>query len=275
MADPRKADYTHYSLILTNNVANEVFRIPIPTNQHRYGNIDYIFEMFDGTLWQVSKGRLSYNIRDTNGVYRKDLRTIFQTYEDGISSFSVAWDMSEENPSIVTLFVTTSLTPVAGFPKIDVIIQPADMDDYLYPTPLGNPLVSTGVILRLTNEEQDNLPIGTVLYASSTLGVKRANALSIFTKDVIGLVYSDPYVVPGDLGEVIISGTLIATTDQWDVITGVPGGLVPGSLYFLDPYKIGKLTALIPYIRGQYAISIGRALSSTVLLVKIAGDILL
>lgn len=107
-----------------------------------------------------------------------------------------------------------------------------------------------------------SLVIGTPVYISAAATAKQAKADAMATAGVVGLWLSIS-TAPAGSGSYVISGTLVATTAQWDVITGAVGGLTPNSLYFLDPSTAGKLTTTAPSTPGQVVIICGRATSTT------------
>jgi hypothetical protein len=96
--------------------------------------------------------------------------------------------------------------------------------------------------------------------------VVRANAASAALSSVLGVV-----VVGADptLGLIVKSeGILVLYTEQWDQVTGSSGGLVHGATYYLDAIP-GKITTTPPSAPGTSITAIGRALSSTVLVLHI------
>jgi hypothetical protein len=66
-----------------------------------------------------------------------------------------------------------------------------------------------------------------------------------------------------------------ATTAQWDAVTGGTGGLIPGSMYFLDPTTVGMLTTTAPTASGQVVVDVGRASSTTDLEISLNLSVLL
>lgn len=66
------------------------------------------------------------------------------------------------------------------------------------------------------------------------------------------------------------SGSVILTAVQWDVVTGLVGGLVPNVEYYLDIG--GGLTATPPMSTGTSLSRVGIALSATALLLTTPSD---
>lgn len=81
------------------------------------------------------------------------------------------------------------------------------------------------------------------------------------TKNVIGLVRSTS-IAGSATGAVQTDGVLVATTAQWDVVTGQTSGLTPGANYFLSPTLAGGITPTAPSASGQYLVKVGTALST-------------
>lgn len=129
-------------------------------------------------------------------------------------------------------------------------------------------------VLALTNGGASSAPIGAVVYisAADTFQLARANAAA--TIGAIGLV-RDAAIAPAANGFIQTDGALIATTAQWDAVTGDTGGLVAGATYWLSPNTAGNLTRTAPTTAGQYVLQIGRAISPTALEISIALPILL
>jgi hypothetical protein len=116
--------------------------------------------------------------------------------------------------------------------------------------------------------------IGTPVYASAADTVKRGQANAKTTSKLVGLGL-DASFAAGGTGNIITGGILVATTTQWDAVTGGTGGLTFGTEYFLDPANPGKLTSTVPTTVGQCVTLVGIALSTTELELQIEPPILL
>jgi hypothetical protein len=129
-------------------------------------------------------------------------------------------------------------------------------------------------IRAVTNGESSSaITIGQPVYASAADTVKRAQANTKTTSSLAGVVY-DPTIAAGAAGNIAQSGIIVATTAQWDAaVTSETGGLTFGSLYFVDPVNVGKLTTVVPTTVGQTVTLIGRALSTTELELMISPPI--
>ena len=129
-------------------------------------------------------------------------------------------------------------------------------------------------VLTQTNGEATPIAIGTPVYSSAADTVKKAQANASGTVEIVGLVKSTS-INASAAGSIQTSGVLAATTAQWDAVAGTTGGLTFGTVYYLDPATAGKITSNAPYTAGQYVVRIGKAISTTELLIDIDAPILL
>lgn len=136
------------------------------------------------------------------------------------------------------------------------------------------PVTTTNIRAVTNGESSVAVVIGMPVYASAADTVKRAQANAKTTSKVIGLVY-DASIAAGSNGSVATDGVVVATTAQWDAVTGGTGGLTFNTVYFLDPSNAGKLTATPPTTVGQCNAIIGVGLSTTELALQIEQPILL
>jgi hypothetical protein len=91
------------------------------------------------------------------------------------------------------------------------------------------------------------------------------------TTRVAGLVAET--TVNGDPVEVFTDGVFVATTGEWDAVTGQTGGLTVGADYWLSEATAGRLTTTAPDADGDFVARTGHALSPTELDVEIAQPI--
>lgn len=124
---------------------------------------------------------------------------------------------------------------------------------------VGDLIDVRNTVLR-TNNNEDPIIIGQPVYADSASAVDLAQADDQATVRVLGLVVTAS-VAATEQGEVMVDGILVATTAQWDAVTGDSGGLVPGSNYFLSAANAGKLTKVAP--STGFVLRVGHALSTT------------
>ena len=132
---------------------------------------------------------------------------------------------------------------------------------------------STALEMTATNGEAGAIVIGTPVYVSAASTVKKAQATTSTLERAVGLV-AGTSISAAASGGVAVDGILTATTGQWDAVTGESGGLTSGAQYFLD-VTLGKLSQTAPSTAGQYVRRIGRALSTTDMIIEIAQSILL
>lgn len=116
-----------------------------------------------------------------------------------------------------------------------------------------------------TNNDGGTVVAGSLVYPDTSGTVKRAKADADATSEPIGIVSAD--VANGAAANVITSGDVTLTAAQWDAVTGQTGGLTSGATYFLSNVNVGQLTTTVP--SSGYIMAVGRATSSTVLLLAI------
>jgi len=120
----------------------------------------------------------------------------------------------------------------------------------------------------IINNTTNNFIFGQPIYNLSNGSFDLAVATNIDKKDVIGIISSDFILSGGGSGNAIFSGRLTGTIQQWEIVTSMVGGLVPNKKYFLDT-NTGLLTINAPTDIGQFICQIGRAISTTELIIKI------
>jgi hypothetical protein len=137
--------------------------------------------------------------------------------------------------------------------------------------PAGDTLdapVSEVDLIALVNGNASALIICTPVYVVSAGTMDKAKADAAGTTDVLGLV-KDASIAASATGNVQTDGVLVATTAQWDAVTGGSGGLTAGSKYYLDPDTAGMLTTTAPTTTGDFVAPVGKALSTTELEITI------
>ena len=128
--------------------------------------------------------------------------------------------------------------------------------------------VSEVDVVTQTNENAGALVIGTPVYTSGSGQVDKAQANAYATAEVLGLV-KDASIASTQPGMIQTDGVMVASTAQWDAVTGQTGGLTVGSVYFLHPTTSGMLTVTTPSAVGQLVARVGKALSETELEITI------
>jgi hypothetical protein len=135
---------------------------------------------------------------------------------------------------------------------------------------------TTGAMeLTLTNAGGVSAVIGAPVYISGNTAFQLARSNAAATARTIGLVATSPSIAAAATGVVALEGPLIATTAQWDAVTGQTGGLTAGSAYFLDAAAAGKLTTAAPTTVGQFVAPVGTAIDTITMMIEIDTTILL
>jgi alkanesulfonate monooxygenase SsuD/methylene tetrahydromethanopterin reductase-like flavin-dependent oxidoreductase (luciferase family) len=159
--------------------------------------------------------------------------------------------------------------------KLPLVLGADGLPQQLQSTDTINAPTSTLSTRAVTNGESSaSITIGMPVYASAADTVKRAQANAKSTSKLAGLVY-DTTISAAAIGNIATTGTLVATTAQWDAVAGTTGGLAFGTLYFVDPATVGKITSTAPTTVGQCVTLVGTALSTIELELQIAQPILL
>lgn len=113
---------------------------------------------------------------------------------------------------------------------------------------------------QLTNSQGSAVVIGQAVYTNSSGTFQLAQASSLGTRLVTGLV-QDTAIASSAVGNVAIGGVLTATLAQWNAVTLGSGGLVPGSKYWLSNTTAGGLTSVAP--TTGWLVLVGKAISTT------------
>jgi hypothetical protein len=120
----------------------------------------------------------------------------------------------------------------------------------------------------VTNAQGATIVIGQAVYTDAS-GAKLANAGADVTRRVVGLV-AETSISNSGSGKVRTAGTLVATTAQWDAVTGGSGGLVPNTTYFLSISVPGRIVSTGASITSGWAQPVGVAMSTTTLKIGIS-----
>lgn len=123
-----------------------------------------------------------------------------------------------------------------------------------------------------TNNDTFSLLPGAPVFATGVGTMGGASGIQS-RRACLGVVASTDTVYPGSSALVLVEGTQVLTTQQWDAVCGTLGGLIRGSKYYLDFTNPGKLK-LSPDVNNPpsnllYLVSIGYALSPTELKLEI------
>jgi len=111
-----------------------------------------------------------------------------------------------------------------------------------------------------TNNTGNTLNKATPVYVNGGDAIPgKADAIS--TARISG--FTEATVADGATVDIQTDGIFVATTTEWDAVTGQTGGLTEGSEYYLDATTAGMMTATAPDSDGEIVAPLGRALSST------------
>lgn len=127
--------------------------------------------------------------------------------------------------------------------------------------------------ISLANESGGSVIPGQAVYinGSGTFALAVASAYS--TGGAVGLLLAS--ATNHGLVQVLVFGSIVLTTGQWDAVAGTSGGLSPGTLYFLSPTTPGSITSAPPTAAGQVVEPVGRAISPTQMVLNIGLPLLL
>lgn len=115
-----------------------------------------------------------------------------------------------------------------------------------------------------TNKNASTMIPGCPVYAlAAGTGVDRADANGTAPLPyVVGL--NTASAVTDGAAIIQKAGRLTLTTAEWDAAAGTTGGLVAGKEYYLSG-TVGVITSTVPATTGDHIVSIGIAISTTVL----------
>lgn len=111
------------------------------------------------------------------------------------------------------------------------------------------------------NSDIAALPQGSPVYINVDGGIRAADASSVITAGVIGVV-QDTLIATAVLGRVLTDGTL--TVADWTAIAGT-ATLTVGGVYFLDATTPGMISLTAPSDAGDSLVRIGTAVNGTTL----------
>lgn len=130
----------------------------------------------------------------------------------------------------------------------------------------------TDTYLSFTNITNEDMFFGQPIYSANNLEADFADASNTNKKKVIGLVSDNIVLSNRGSGHLLTAGLLTGTIEQWEFVTGMVGGLVPDTKYFLD-ITPGKMTMSPPTDDGQYICLLGTAVTQTIFMIRIERSI--
>lgn len=189
------------------------------------------------------------------------------------SNESVLFAISELDNKFDHFFeITEIVNSVGGYSGIvtkemlgiDLIDNTPDLQkpvSLLTKAALDNKADASSIYLVRSNISNDDLFLGNVVYALNNTIIDKAVCTNENKLSAIGLVCDDLILSQNGIGRVQTTGILKGTFEQWFVVTGMVGGLVPNKKYFLDNVS-GRITPNLPS-DALAVCSIGKAVSQT------------
>jgi len=128
-----------------------------------------------------------------------------------------------------------------------------------------------------TSGEAGGIVPGMVVYSSAADTVKKAQANAAGTMEALG--FSSSAFTGLGTGTVQTSGVLALTTAEWDAACEAAdsqaGGLTFNTVYYLGQTTAGKYTKTAPTTVGQIVLRVGKAISTTEMLIGVGEPIVL
>lgn len=139
--------------------------------------------------------------------------------------------------------------------------------------PAGRSGADAGDTFQAVNTSPVPMTRGTPVRIQTADGtIKRAGALGTAENigKIVGLLF-DASVPVGGLGRSKTSGYFQATAAEWAAVTGEPGGLTPGALYWLsgDFAKMSKARPDPTIYLNPWIIEMGVAISTTEFVIRV------
>ena len=137
----------------------------------------------------------------------------------------------------------------------------------------GDTLGITSETGQLSQTADATLIAGNVVYTTAADHVGKAKADAAGTAFGVGLATAA--ITSAAAGIIQYNGIVTLSTAQWDVAFGTTGGLTFNTTYYLSPTTAGLGTGTCPTTVGQYVVILGKAISTTELLLNIDEPVLL
>jgi hypothetical protein len=199
-----------------------------------------------------------------------DLAAILALAGTGFAVRTAANTWAQRTLLVQPRLTITNADGVAGNPTLDLasgIVAPGTYQSVTVDTygrvTAGS--TTSANAASLTNGEAGSVNPGAPVYISGgntfKMGIANAAAQSL----IAGL--NTAAVASGAVGIIKTADLLTQTTAQWDTVTGQSGGLTVGAIYFVNNTTAGMLTSTVP--SSGYIASVGEAISSTAMLIRI------
>lgn len=161
--------------------------------------------------------------------------------------------------------------------RLPLVINDGQIEQLQPVDTLDIPVPSVDIISK-TNGSGTLMIRGAPVFVKSDGNIDLAEGSDASTSTVFGLMVDQ--TSNGNSGNVQVDGILSLSTVNWDsvVFANPPGGLTPGTVYYLlatSPFLPGFLTATAPSTPGQTVIKVGIASNTTDMLIQIGPAILL
>lgn len=158
------------------------------------------------------------------------------------------------------------LQPLQQGSRAAVMAKIAEHDDALNALEAAGPSAQLALFSAPNGDSVILLPGMPLATAVAAGQVRRGDATSTATASILGLATTSADLTLPVVGQ--SDGKIELSTAQWDAVTGGSGGLVPGARYYLDVAP-GMITTTPPSAPGTSVTALGRALSSTDLILHI------
>lgn len=104
----------------TNNTVTTAATVSVASNSVAAVVLKYGVEVFDGTNLQVEEGMVSCHIINKAGALSNNVCTKFGNQQAlGSGTLTVTWTITAASPALVQINANSSLTPSAGYPRIN------------------------------------------------------------------------------------------------------------------------------------------------------------
>ena len=105
-----------------NNTLTSIVTLSIVATSSNGGFLDYLIEMMDGEESQIETGQVFF-IVNWNAVIQAHISRLVRQQLTSAGTLESAWSITPASPAVVSVTVSTSLTPSAGFPRITANIH--------------------------------------------------------------------------------------------------------------------------------------------------------
>ena len=182
----------------------------------------------------------------------------------GISIVCRSW-----GPDRTLAYETFDLQPGVYTDRYDVVGDATQVDGGGSGTPDGN------YYRTLTNTDGTQLLRGMAVYSPSP-GACGAALGDINRRKPIGFYTGLTPLDSGNSGPVLVNGGLDMSTADWELVTGMVGGLLRGQRYYLDFDSPGQIRAQVDVssrVTPSWLVPIGYAVSATEMRLEIGPSI--